>query len=190
MQNKYLLLRSVVAILLLAGFGCAPNETQQDLDDSNNPSVVENEDEDVMDKKDGEAMDKDSEAIEAMEKDGDAMEKSEADESVSSASTPGMFTDYDAAKLANANDGSVVLFFHASWCPSCRALESNINANLNNIPNGVTILKTDFDSQTDLKRKYGVTLQHTIVQVDADGNLIKKWSGGSTLSSIVEEIES
>jgi len=33
-----------------------------------------------------------------------------------------------------------------------------------------------------------INTQHTLVQVDKDGNLIKKWSGGSKLDAIVSEI--
>ena len=40
----------------------------------------------------------------------------------------------------------------------------------------------------DLKKKYGVVYQHTFVQVDKDGNLIKKWSGSPNLSSLVTQV--
>lgn len=101
----------------------------------------------------------------------------------------GSYVTYSADKLAMAETGDVVLFFHASWCPSCRALNSDIEKNLSRIPAGVTILKTDYDKETDLKKKYGVTTQHTLVQVDKDGNLIKKWSGGSKLENLLSQIQ-
>jgi len=88
-----------------------------------------------------------------------------------------------------AETGDVVLFFHASWCPSCKALNSDIEKNVGAIPAGVTILKTDYDKETELKKKYGVTTQHTLVQVDKDGNLIKKWSGGSKLENLLSEMQ-
>ena len=102
--------------------------------------------------------------------------------------TVGSYEAYSEDKIARAADGTVVLFFHAAWCPSCRALNSNIESNRSSIPTGVSILKTDYDSETELRQKYGVTTQHTLVQVDKDGNLIKKWSGGSTLDSIISQI--
>jgi hypothetical protein len=46
----------------------------------------------------------------------------------------------------------------------------------------------DYDNSDELKKKYGVTYQHTLVQVDKDGNLIKKWSGSPTLTSLVKEV--
>ena len=101
----------------------------------------------------------------------------------------GSYVAYSPDRLALAETGDVVLFFHAKWCPSCRALNNDIEKNLSSIPVGVTILKTDYDDEVELKRKYGVTTQHTLVQVDRDGNLIKKWSGGSRLANLLSEIE-
>ena len=101
----------------------------------------------------------------------------------------GSFESYAPEKLVLAENGDVVLFFHASWCPYCRAAENDINQNLSQIPSGVHILKTNYDTETALKQKYGVTYQHTFVQVDASGNLIKKWSGSETLSEIIANIQ-
>lgn len=101
----------------------------------------------------------------------------------------GSYEAYAPEKLARAETGDVVLFFHASWCPSCRGLNSNIESNLKSIPQSVTILKTDYDKETELKKKYGVTYQHTLVQVDESGNMIKKWSGGGTLDNLLSQIQ-
>ncbi len=101
----------------------------------------------------------------------------------------GSYEAYSADKLSRAENGDVVLFFHASWCPSCRGLNKDIENNLASIPGGVTILKTDYDKETELKKKYGVTYQHTLVQVDKDGNLIKKWSGSPSLDRLLAQIQ-
>jgi thioredoxin-like negative regulator of GroEL len=103
--------------------------------------------------------------------------------------TVGSYEVYSPEKIARAATGDVVLFFHASWCPSCRALNNDIEKNRGAIPGELTILKTDYDTETELKKKYGVTSQHTLVQVDTDGNLIKKWSGGSKLTNLVSQIQ-
>lgn len=100
----------------------------------------------------------------------------------------GSFETYSSEKVAAA-PGDVVIFFHASWCPSCRTLSANIDENTEKIPLGTTILKADYDTETELKKKYGVTTQHTLVQVDKDGNMIKKWSGGSKLENLLREIQ-
>jgi len=101
----------------------------------------------------------------------------------------GVYEAYSADKLMRAETGDVVLFFHASWCPSCRGLNASIESNLASIPEGVSILKVDYDTSTALKQKYGVTSQHTLVQVDKNGNLIAKWSGSSSLDKVLMEIK-
>ena len=101
----------------------------------------------------------------------------------------GSYEAYSPEKIARAETGDVVLFFHASWCPSCRGLNSDIEKNSALIPEGLSILKVDYDKETELKKKYGITYQHTLVQVDKDGNLIKKWSGSPKLDNILSEIK-
>ncbi len=130
-----------------------------------------------------------------MEKEGEIMEKEEmveGDEKMienEAMMEKGSYETYSPEKLAKAEDGKVVLFFHAAWCPTCRALESNLNSNLKNLPGDLTILKVDYDNSTSLKQKYGVTTQHTLVQVDASGNQIAKWQGSPNLTDIVSKLK-
>lgn len=104
-------------------------------------------------------------------------------------SESGMYVEYDPASLQANSDQKHVLFFHASWCPTCRALEKDINANLSSIPDGLTIHKVDYDSNIDLRRQYGVTVQHTLVQVDASGSEIDKWVGLGSVDEIVSQVQ-
>ncbi len=101
----------------------------------------------------------------------------------------GAYEVYSEEKLSYAKDGKVVIFFKAPWCPTCRSVDSDIKANLASIPAGTHVLEIDYDSSTALKARYGVTYQHTFVQVDASGNLIKKWSGSPTLLAILREVQ-
>lgn len=93
---------------------------------------------------------------------------------------PGAYKDYSAETVkAEQNAGQkVVLFFHAPWCPFCREADTAFQSKLDQIPDGVTVLKTDYDSNRELKKQYGVTYQHTFVQIDSQGNQVTKWSGG------------
>ena len=88
-------------------------------------------------------------------------------------SRSGQYVPYDEAKLA-ASENDNYLFFHAPWCPQCRAIEDSINAG-GEIPEDVTIYKVDFDSNQTLRKQYGVTLQTTFVKVNSQGNLIDKY---------------
>lgn len=80
--------------------------------------------------------------------------------------SPGAYIDYSEAALAAA-EGTRVLFFHAPWCPQCRSLEADILSS--GVPDGITVVKVDYDSQQDLRQQYGVTLQTTVVALDDAG---------------------
>lgn len=97
-------------------------------------------------------------------------------------STP-WYVSYENAQLSDQKKN--ILFFHAQWCPACRTLEKNILKNT--IPENVQIIKVDFNTSSELKKKYGVLTQHTLVEVDAEGNMIKKALGGMTLSGSLEK---
>lgn len=101
----------------------------------------------------------------------------------------GSYQAYSDDKLALAQDERVVLFFHAGWCPTCRALNTDLENNISNIPTDVNILKIDYDNATELKSKYEVTTQHTLVEVDQFGNLLNKWTGGLTLADLLTNLD-
>jgi thioredoxin 1 len=84
-------------------------------------------------------------------------------------------------------DSRVVLFFNASWCSTCKIARDNFEANLKEIPADMAIIVVDFDNSADLRKKYGVTLQHTFVHIDSQENAIKKWSGSTTISELIQE---
>lgn len=94
-------------------------------------------------------------------------------------------TQADYTKNGAAKDGKTVLFFHAKWCPSCKALDSSLTKS---VPAGLQVVKVDYDAAKDLKKKYGVTTQHTLVQVDASGKQLKKWSGAKDGAAIAAKL--
>lgn len=131
----------------------------------------------------GESMMEKDDAM--MTDDASMIEKNEGDSMMME--VKGSYEDYAPEKLAQ--EGKKVLFFKASWCPSCNSLDKDIMANINAIPGGVSILKVDYDKEKDLKKKYGITYQHTFVQVDENGNEVAKWSGSSTLTDLLGNIQ-
>ena len=110
---------------------------------------------------------------------GDAM-KGEIKQEDAMMKKVGSYSDYSpqAVEAAQKEGSKVVLFFHATWCPFCKTADAAFKANLEKIPAGVTVFKTDYDSNRELKTKYGVTYQHTFVQIDANGNKITAWNSG------------
>ncbi len=84
-------------------------------------------------------------------------------------------------------DVRVVLFFNASWCSTCKIARDNFEANLKEIPADMAIIVVDFDNSADLRKKYGVTLQHTFVHINSQEEAIKKWSGSTTISELIQE---
>lgn len=90
----------------------------------------------------------------------------------STGTEPGTYVDYSSS-IITSTAGTKILFFHAPWCPQCRALETSIKSS--QIPEGVTIIKVDYDTNQPLRKKYGVTIQTTLVRVDESGNLVKKY---------------
>ncbi|MEX1112840.1 MAG: thioredoxin family protein [Patescibacteria group bacterium] len=79
----------------------------------------------------------------------------------------GTYVDYREGILGEAA-GQRVLFFHAPWCPQCRSIERGIRSE--GVPDGYTIIKVDYDSHQDLRRKYGVRIQTSFVKVDGSGD--------------------
>lgn len=79
---------------------------------------------------------------------------------------------------ALANRGPTILFFKAGWCPTCGVAQEDIDQNLADLPENVSIVTVDYDAETELKEKYGVTYQHTFVQIDNAGEKVSLWNGG------------
>ncbi|GAA1507207.1 thiol-disulfide isomerase/thioredoxin [Agromyces terreus] len=85
------------------------------------------------------------------------------------AEAEGAYVDYTEGVIEQTA-GPKVLFFHADWCPNCRELDAELRAD--GAPDGLTVIKVDYDSSTDLRQQYGVTMQTTVVYVDDDGEAL------------------
>ncbi len=96
--------------------------------------------------------------------------------------------EYSAGEATYA-ENTKVYFFHAAWCSVCVGIENEINADPSRIPEGTTLIKVDYDTQTALRQEYGVTTQYTFVQFDNSGNKIAKWSA-INLNKALEGIQS
>ena len=129
MSKKMMLIAVSVITVLAIGGGSYALKRQSDNNKAHEAFMM---DEAALEKKQAEAeamkMKSAETTNDAMKKDGEAMSK-------------GTYTTYDVSKLANAEHGKVVLFFHAPWCPTCR--EANKNFEATSAPDGLTLLKVD-----------------------------------------------
>jgi thiol-disulfide isomerase/thioredoxin len=100
----------------------------------------------------------------------------------------GMYSPYSntAVSAALSSGKMVYLFFAASWCSGCRALDTNITKDLVTLPMNTVIFKVDYDNSTDLKKQYGVTMQHTVVKLNSDATLAKKILGPNSVAEIIK----
>ncbi|MDP1721941.1 MAG: thioredoxin family protein [Candidatus Gottesmanbacteria bacterium] len=93
---------------------------------------------------------------------------------------------YTPTLFTNTANKRRVLYFYATWCPSCKLADADFTANANNIPADAIVLRVNYnDPDTDneekkLARTYGITYQHTFVQIDAQGKPLTTWNGGQT----------
>jgi len=94
------------------------------------------------------------------------------------------YIEYTPSVLENTAGNRRVLFFYASWCPTCGPADANFKENVSQIPTDTTVIRVNYnDPETDaeekaLAQKYGITYQHTYVQIDGQGNEVAKWNGG------------
>lgn len=74
-------------------------------------------------------------------------------------------TPYSAAALAlaQAADKPVALHFHADWCPTCRAQDKALESMKGEKGLDLTILTVNYDTEKDLKKRFNVRTQSTMV---------------------------
>ncbi len=172
MKNPIIILVivAVVAILGVGAYTLSQNSSQSDSmmqKDDATMEKSESPEQEAMEKKEGEAM---------MEKTDDKMMRADSSR----------YVEYSKAVLDQSADKRRVLYFYATWCPSCKQANEDFTANPSKIPEDVVVIRTNYNDpntdqeEKDLARKYGITYQHTFVQVDSAGKELTKWNGGDT----------
>lgn len=105
-------------------------------------------------------------------------------------SDSGAYLPYTDSVLAETQGTNRVLYFYASWCPTCRPVDKEISDQAANLPSGLTIIRVNYndpdtdDSERALAARYNITYQHTFVHIDGSGDEISQWNGGG-LSTIL-----
>lgn len=72
---------------------------------------------------------------------------------------------YSAQALAAAEKAGqpVVLHFHADWCPTCKAQDQTLQSMKGEKGLDLVILTVNYDTEKDLKRRFNVRTQSTMV---------------------------
>lgn len=170
-MNTRLALAVIPATLALLLTGCSPDATMT------KPAAPAS------------AMEKPgmAESTSAMEKTPDAMPSDAmTEDAMGKAGSYVALADYQA-RMDSFAGTRVVYFFHAGWCPDCKAADLALSASGAKLPAGVTIVKVDYDTETELKRTYGVTMQHTYVEVDAAGKAVNTWTA-KNITTVLDQL--
>lgn len=172
MKNPALIIVTIIiAAIGIGGYTLYTRSSQTETMMPKEESMIKDEADAVMDAEETSMMENDEKTNE---------EEGMMDE----ATTQAQYVPYTNAAFDTAEQNRRVLFFYASWCPTCRPADADFSANAADIPEGVTVLRVNYndpdtdDAEKQLAQKYGVTYQHTFVQIDSTGQEITKWNGG------------
>lgn len=105
----------------------------------------------------------------------------------------GAYQDFSqvAYEQALADGKTVILDFHADWCPTCRANEPIITSVFNsNTDTNIVGFKVDYDNEVELKRTFNVVSQSTIIKTSANGDTRQLGPGPVTTGSFTAFIQS
>lgn len=158
-MNRRLIFLSATVLLLSACQWTTPGTSStQDATNEDHDSMM---DDDHM-------MDDDA----MMDDEGDSMMD---DDHMMEADTHASYTAYTPGILTNGEPK--VLFFHAAWCPNCRQADEQLARIYSEANAMLSVYRIDYDTEAELKQRYGITYQHTFVVVDGEGNAIQTVQG-------------
>ncbi len=179
-MNKRTIIAGIVILVLIGGGWYIANQQSQQAEQAKmaqeKNAMKAKEDAAIKEKQDKEAE---------LKKDGAAMEKKEGDNVMADKNSTSRYVEYSKSAYDQAVNKRRVLYFYASWCPICRPTDAEFKENTSKIPEDVVVLRVNYNDpdtdqeEKDLAKKYGITYQHTFVQVDTTGHEITKWNGGA-----------
>lgn len=164
-MNQKLVLGAVVLVIAAVAIALLGKNTSTQVETPGNTSLVENEN--------GEVMVNDEKSL------------------PSNTTRYVEFSDGVIGQYANTRR---VLYFYANWCPTCKPADASFKQNSSQIPQDVVVIRVNYNDtdtdqrEKDLAKKYGITYQHTFVQIDESDKEVTKWNGGA-LSELIANIK-
>jgi thiol-disulfide isomerase/thioredoxin len=162
MKTKYIFPLLIITIFTLSACNAGPELTPPAEEDAELPTVEE--------------IDEAAEEEEEVEVEEELAEESEPIEEVEEVSVEAVelpepeYLNYTEAQYTELlGNEPFLLYFHATWCSTCNRVKGEIEADLANFPKGSKILQADFDSELELKEKYGIQVQTTFAVINKNG---------------------
>lgn len=93
------------------------------------------------------------------------------------------YVNFSPDLLSDKNDKKRVLFFYASWCPTCNEADPAFKKRVDEIPENAQLIKVHYndpettDQEKALAKTYNITYQHTFVQIDEKNQAVAQWNG-------------
>jgi thioredoxin 1 len=100
-------------------------------------------------------------------------------------------------KALTEKGSSVLLFFYANWCPTCRVQEPQNLELFKDLDVNVQAFRVNFndnetdDTEKELAKAFGVTYQHTFIFLDKNGKEITRKVGAVSpeeLKNLLKEV--
>lgn len=174
MDKKIIAAVAGLIILLGTGYFIINPESNSEIDSSQSEPTVSQDSQMLMDGTDD-----------------DVSQETQIGEELSS---NGRYLVYSEESFEEAKDDRRILYFYANWCPTCIPVNQEFISDADQIPEDVVVFRVNYnDDETEqfeeeLAEQYGVTYQHTFVQVDESGERINIWTSGG-IRELLENIE-
>lgn len=176
MKSNYTIYIILGLLILIGVVAFISQSNKADVMDSN-LEKMENKDQ-VIEDEAMEPKDEMTETEEATESNDSTIEDDEA------MMPQGVYVNYTPEKLSQASGTRRILYFYANWCPTCKVANEDLENNFDKLPKDVSVIRVNYNdtdtdqNEKDLAKKYGITYQHTFVQIDENGEALVTWNGG------------
>lgn len=81
---------------------------------------------------------------------------------------------------------TTLLYFAASWCGPCHVYGPVLDKIARDFEQATVVQKIDVDANASLVEKYSITAVPTVVQLDATGEEVKRYSGAVPYKKAIE----